>query len=54
LLKIKVELSHAFAGVLCYKNDYDNLLGKIEGVMAMAECGMDGVSSEQFSNRSGQ
>lgn len=46
LLELDVDLSHAFAAVLRYKDDYTNLLGEIEGVMAMAECIMSEVTSE--------
>ena len=46
-LDIEVELSHAFAGVLRYKDDYASLLSEIEGIMGMAECSMLEVSSEQ-------
>ena len=46
-LDMEVELSHAFAGVLRYKDDYASLLSEIEGIMGMAECSMLEVSSEQ-------
>ncbi|KAL3766564.1 hypothetical protein ACHAW5_003867 [Stephanodiscus triporus] len=46
LLELEVDLSHAFAAVLRYKDDYTNLLGEIEGVMAMAERIMSEVTSE--------
>ena len=49
LLELEVDLSHAFAAVLRYKDDYTNLLGEIEGVMAMAECIMSEVTSEHNS-----
>ena len=49
LLELEVDLSHAFAAVLRYKDDYTNLLGEIEGVMTMAECIMSEVSSEHDS-----
>ena len=35
-LDIEVEMSHAFAGVLHYKDDYFSLLREIEGIMTMA------------------
>ena len=35
-LDIEVELSHAFAGVLRYKDEYATFLSEIEGVLAMA------------------
>lgn len=45
LLELEVDLSHAFAAVLRYKDDYTNLLGEIESVMTMAECIMSEVSN---------
>ena len=46
LLELDVNLSHAFASVLQYKDDYTNLLGEIEGVQAMAECIMADIAEE--------
>jgi hypothetical protein len=47
LLELEVDLSHAFAAVLRYKDDYNNLLDEIEGVMAMAENIMSDVITGQ-------
>lgn len=37
LLELEVDLSHAFAAALRYKDEYTNLLSEIEAVQAMAE-----------------
>jgi len=44
LLDLDVDLSHAFAGVLQYKERYQNLLDEIESIQAMSEAIMAEVS----------
>ena len=44
LLELDVDLSHAFAGVLRYKERYLNLLDEIESIQANAEAIMNDVA----------
>ena len=44
LLELEVDLSHAFAAVLRYKDEYTTLLSEIECLQAQAEHTMSEVS----------